>query len=116
MQWNNQQPIYLQLKSLITDQILDGIIKEGDAIPSIRALSQDFSVNHLTVAKAINPLVDAGILEKRRGLGMFVKKDAVKQLQHNLKQEFLSCDWPRIAKKLRQLNISLEELIHESRD
>ena len=73
VEWNDNQPIYRQLRDLVAQRIMDGSFPEGEAVPSVRQVASDYQINHLTVGKAYQELVDAGLLEKRRGLGMFVK-------------------------------------------
>ena len=110
MQWNNQKPIYQQLKDMITERILEGSILEGEAIPSIRNISADLQVNPITVSKAYQALVDDNILEKKRGMGMFVKDGAQSDLLALERQRFLDNEWPLIAKKIQQLKLSHSEL------
>jgi GntR family transcriptional regulator len=110
MQWNNQKPIYQQLKDMITERILDGSIQEGEAIPSIRTISADLQVNPMTVSKAYQALVDDRVLEKRRGMGMFVNTGAMADLLALERKRFLENEWPHIAKKIKQLKLSHSEL------
>lgn len=114
MKWHNNQPIYLQLKELITRQILNHHINEGELIPSIRQVSIDYQLNPLTVSKAYQALVDDGILIKQRGIGMMVVKDAHEKLCKQQKRIFLQHEWPSIKEKLKLLNIDLRELLDES--
>ena len=111
MQWHSNTPIYQQLKDKLTAAILDGSFAEGEAIPSIRQVSTEYRVNPITVSKAYQLLVDDNILEKRRGLGMFVKANAQKALLSLEKERFLKNEWPTIKEKVRQLNIDIEELL-----
>jgi GntR family transcriptional regulator len=111
MQWNNNSPIYLQIKEKIIAAIIDQAMLEGDAIPSIRQISADYQINPITVSKAYQLLVENGILEKRRGLGMFVMEGARKQLLHEQKQQFLLDEWPELKAKIKRLGLSLEELV-----
>ena len=76
VEWNDKQPIYKQLRGLVVERIMDGSFPEGEAVPSVRQVASDYQINHLTVGKAYQELVDAGLLEKRRGLGMFVRSGA----------------------------------------
>ena len=116
MEWHNKQPIYLQLKELITRQILDHHINEGELITSIRQVSVDYQLNPLTVSKAYQALVDDGILAKQRGIGMLVVKGATEKLSKQQKRIFLEQEWPQIKDKLKILNIDLQELLDESSD
>lgn len=113
MEWHNKQPIYLQLKDKITTQILDKKIIEGELIPSIRQISMDYHINPLTVSKAYQLLVDEGIVQKQRGVGMQVVKGARAKLLAQQKQFFLEKEWPLLKEKIIRLNIKLTELIDE---
>ena len=111
MDWHNKQPIYQQLKEKITTAILEGHLQAGESVPSIRQFSADHSVNPITVSKAYQLLVDEGIIEKRRGLGMFVKTEAKKQLLLMERAYFIQYELPRIKEKAKQLEIDLAELL-----
>jgi len=109
--WNDNQPIYLQLRERIVTQILEGKLKEGEAIPSVRQVATDYRINHLTVAKAYQELVTEGFLEKRRGLGMFVLKDAQKKLLKDERDRFMAEEFPELLRRIRRLGIEKEEII-----
>ena len=94
-------------------QIIDGVLDTGDAIPSVRQMAVEGGVNPLTVSKAYQELVDLKIVEKRRGLGMFVTEPAKKQLIKLEKDKFLKGDWPAVIRKARQLDIDLVELVNK---
>ncbi|MDF1761273.1 MAG: GntR family transcriptional regulator [Coxiellaceae bacterium] len=111
MQWNNKQPIYQQLKDKIAVAIMDGSLQEGEAIPSIRQISADYAVNPITVSKAYQGLVDDEVIEKRRGLGMYVKRGAQKALLKLEKQRFLQQEWPQIKQRIGQLGFDIAELL-----
>ena len=111
MQWTNDQPIYQQLRDHIVSLIIDGVLDAGDSIPSVRQMAVEGGVNPLTVSKAYQELVDLKIVEKRRGLGMFVTEPAKKQLLKIERDKFLHEDWPAILKKAEQLDIDIIELI-----
>jgi GntR family transcriptional regulator len=113
MEWNNKQPIYLQLKDKVSSQILDGKISEGEMIPSIRQVSMDYQLNPLTVSKAYQSLVDDGIIVKQRGLGMKVIEGAQQKLMEQQRQHFLELEWPQLKEKLQRLNINIKELLDE---
>lgn len=113
--WDDNQPIYWQLRERTVAAILDGTLAEGDALPSVRQVAVDFQVNPLTVSKAYQSLVDDRLVEKRRGLGMFVCSGARRQLLASEREHFLNEEWPRLAEKIRQLGLSLEELIELER-
>lgn len=110
--WNDKEPIYLQLKDQIKDMILSGDIKEGEVLPSVRQVAMDYKVNPLTVSKSYQILVDESLVEKKRGLGMFVKEGAVKKVQNNENHQFINEDWPKILIKIQQLNLDTTELIN----
>src|SRR5207249_3665859 len=95
-EWNDSQPIYRQLRDRVVHMILDGVLKEGDSLPSVRNVASEYLVNPLTVLKAYQELVDEELVEKRRGLGMFVKEGAHKSLLKGERQKFLSEHWPKV--------------------
>ena len=109
--WDEEQPIFLQLARRITDQILQGTWSEGQSLPSVRLVASDLKINHLTVMKGYQLLVDEGLVEKRRGQGMFVAEGAFEQLLMSQKRCFIETDIPAIATKLQRLNISISEFI-----
>jgi GntR family transcriptional regulator len=110
-EWNDNQPIYLQLRDRVVAMILDGILKEGDPLPSVRTVSADYRLNPLTVLKAYQELVDEGLVEARRGLGMFVNSGARNLLLKAERQKFLKEDWPRIHETILRLGLNPEELL-----
>jgi GntR family transcriptional regulator len=110
-EWSDNQPIYRQLRDRVVAMILDGALKEGDPLPSVRSVSADYRVNPLTVLKSYQELVDAELVEKRRGLGMFVKEGARHLLLKGERQKFLSEEWPRIAATIQRLGLTREELL-----
>jgi len=109
--WRDDQPIYRQLHERILGLILSGALKEGEAIPSVRQVASDYQINHLTVAKAYQELVDAGLVEKRRGLGMFVLPGAQKKAAIAERSKFLHEELPQLVARARQLSIGEAELI-----
>lgn len=111
MQWNDKQPIYLQLKEFVMVAVLDSTMAEGESIPSIRQTSTTYNVNPITVSKAYQALVDDNIIEMRRGMGMFVKKGARARLLQLEKKRFLKEEWPRVLDKINSLGLSIKELI-----
>lgn len=111
IEWHDHQPIFRQLAALITQQILQGIWKEGDALPSVRSVAADMKINHITVMKGYQILVDQGFVEKRLGQGMFVSPGAKQQILATEKARFREEQIPQIADRLKQLDIPLEELI-----
>jgi GntR family transcriptional regulator len=108
--WNDSQPIYRQLRNRVVAMILDGILKEGDPLPSVRTVAAERRVNPLTVLKAYQELVDGQLVETRRGLGMFVNAGARDRLLKGEREKFLAEEWPRIAATIERLGITPEEL------
>jgi len=109
-EWNDNQPIYRQLRDRVVHMILDGLLKEGDPLPSVRNVAGEYRVNPLTVLKAYQELVDEELVEKRRGLGMFVKAGAHKILLKGERQKFLSEHWPRVHATIQRLGLDPKEL------
>ena len=114
MQWMNDQPIYQQVRDHVVSLIIDGVLKSGDPIPSVRQMAVEGGVNPLTVSKAYQELVNLNIVEKRRGLGMFITDSAKKELVKLERNKFMKGDWPALLKKADQLGIDLLELINKS--
>ena len=110
-QWNDDQPIYRQLRDRMVGLILEGEFLEGEAIPSVRAVSAEYQINHLTVSKAYQALVDEGLVEKRRGLGMFVVAGAQEKILHAEKNQFLTVELPKLMQRMAQLGITQSELL-----
>src|ERR1700694_797220 len=109
-QWNDSQPIYRQLRDRVVDLILDGVLKEGDALPSVRNVAAEYRVNPITVLKGYQELVDEQLVEMKRGLGMFVKPGARDLLLNGERQKFLNEEWPRVAEKIQRLGLTQKEL------
>src|SRR5438874_6567490 len=109
-EWNDTQPIYRQLRDRSVHMILDGVLKEGDPLPSMRNVASEFRVNPLTVLKAYQQLVDEELVEMKRGLGMFVKTGARDLLLKGERQKFLTDEWPRVAEKIQRLGLTQKEL------
>lgn len=110
-QWREDQPIYLQLRDRVKGMILDGSLAEGEALPSVRKVAGQFQVNPITVMKAYQLLVDDGIVEKRRGIGMYCLEGARARLLEQEKLQFITEEWPRIITQMRQLGIVPEDLL-----
>ena len=110
-EWNDSQPIYRQLRDQSVHMILDGVLKEGDPLPSVRNVAAEFRVNPLTVLKAYQQLADEELVEKKRGLGMFVKPGARDLLLSGERQKFLSEEWPRVAATIQRLGLKTQELL-----
>src|SRR3954471_9239927 len=113
-EWNDSQPIYRQLRDRVVHMILDGVLNEGDSLPSVRSVAAENRVNPLTVLKAYQGLVDEELVETKRGLGMFVKAGARAQMLKGERQKFLKEEWPRIAATIERLGLSSEELLAAS--
>ena len=111
-EWNDSQPIYRQLRDRVVAMILDGVLKEGDPLPSVRNVAAEYRVNPLTVLKGYQELVDEELVEKRRGLGMFVRSGARNLLMHGERQKFLTDEWPRIHETIQRLGLSAEDLLN----
>ena len=109
-EWNNTQPIYRQLRDRGVHMILDGVLKEGDPLPSVRNVAAEHRVNPLTVLKAYQQLVDEGLVEMKRGLGMFVKAGARELLLKGEREKFLAKEWPRVATTIQRLGLTQKEL------
>ncbi len=111
LEWNNGQPIYRQLRDRVVAMILEGVLKEGDPLPSVRNVAAEYRVNPLTVLKGYQQLVDEELVEKRRGLGLFVKEGARNLLLRGERQKFLQEEWPRVHATIQRLGLSAEELL-----
>jgi len=109
-EWNDSQPIYRQLRDLVVAMILDGVLKEGDALPSVRTVAAEYRVNPLTVMKGYQQLVDEGLVETRRGRGMFINAGAAALLRQGERQKFLGEEWPRIYQTIQRLGLTQKEL------
>ena len=113
--WNDSTPIYRQLRDRVVAMILDGVLKQGDALPSVRQVAADFQINPITVSKAYQELVDENLVEKRRGLGMYVTEGARSALMKSERDRFLSDEWPMLYARLQRLGLSLKELMEADR-
>ncbi|MBY0239379.1 MAG: GntR family transcriptional regulator [Burkholderiaceae bacterium] len=109
--WNDNTPIYRQLKERVIGMMLDGLLKPGDALPSVRQIAADFQLNPITVSKAYQELVDDALVEKRRGLGMYVTEGAPEKLLASERDRFLSEEWPAMLERIRRLGLNLEQLL-----
>ena len=111
-EWNDDQPIYRQLRDRVVAMILEGALKEGDPLPSVRTVAADYRVNPLTVLKGYQELVDEELVESRRGLGMFVREGARALLLKSERKNFLKEEWPRIQATIQRLGLKTEELLN----
>ena len=110
-EWNDSQPIYRQLRDRVVDLILDGVLNEGDPLPSVRTVAADYRLNPITVLKAYQQLVEEQLVEKRRGRGMYVNAGARTLLMEAERQKFLEEQWPRIHATIQRLGLTPEELL-----
>jgi GntR family transcriptional regulator len=110
-QWDDSQPIYRQLRDRVVAMILEGLLKEGDPLPSVRVVAAEFRINPLTVLKSYQQLVDEQLVEKRRGRGMFVNAGAAQALRVEERRRFLEIEWPRIQAAIARLGLSREDLL-----
>ena len=114
-EWNDREPIYRQIRDRVVAMILDGALKEGDPIPSVRTVAAEYRVNPLTVLKAYQELADADLVETRRGLGMFVRTGARDVLMEDEREKFLRDEWPRVHATIHRLGLSVDELLKKQR-
>src|SRR3569833_745408 len=111
-QWYDNQPIYRQVRDRDVALILDGILKDGDPLPSVRTVAAEYRVNPLTVLKGYQQLVDEGLVEARRGLGMFINSGARSVLLNAERQKFLGEEWPRIHATIQRLSLKPADLLN----
>jgi len=110
--WDESQPIYRQLRDRVVAMMLEGVLKEGEALPSVRQVATEYRLNPLTVLKAYQQLADEGLVDKRRGLGMFVAPGAGAALMKDERQRFLEQEWPRIHATIQRLGLSASDLLN----
>jgi len=110
-EWNDTQPIYRQLRDRVVALILDGLLSEGDPLPSVRNVAAEYRVNPITVLKGYQELVDEQLVETRRGRGMFVRPGARDLLMDAERQKFLNEQWPRVHETIRRLGLSAKDLL-----
>ena len=113
-EWSDNQPIYRQLRDRVVAMILDGLLKEGDSLPSVRTVAAEYRVNPLTVLKGYQQLVDEGLVETKRGRGMFINAGARNLLMKGERQKFLAEEWPRIQETIQRLGLNTQELLDSS--
>nr|WP_298122095.1 GntR family transcriptional regulator [uncultured Pseudoxanthomonas sp.] len=111
IQWSDGAPIYRQLKDRVIAMMLDGILKPGDALPSVRQVAAEYQLNPITVSRAYQELADEALVEKRRGLGMFVTDEGAKKLRGSERERFLTEEWPAVAERIERLGLSIEDLL-----
>ncbi len=109
--WNDNQPIYRQLRDKVVAMILEGTLGEGEALPSVRSVAAEHTLNPLTVLKGYQQLVDEGLVEKRRGRGMFVTPGARGSLMRDEREKFLATEWPRVLLTIERLGLDAGDLL-----
>src|SRR5207248_8115039 len=114
--WNDNTPIYRQLKERVIGMMLDGVLKAGDALPSVRQVAADYQLNPITVSKAYQELVDDNLVEKRRGIGMYVLEGASEKLLASERERFLREEWPAMLERIRRLGLGAERLLRAGPD
>lgn len=110
-QWDPDKPIYLQLYKQVVARIIDGYIKEGEALPSVRRVAAEYQINPITISKAYQMLQDEDLVEKHRGKGLFVKHGSQEIILNRERDSFLSEQWPEVLRQISRLNLSAEELL-----
>ena len=109
--WNEDQPIYRQLRDRVVAMILEGVLGDGDALPSVRNVAAEYRLNPLTVLKGYQELVDEGLVEKKRGRGMFVNEGARTRLLKAERERFLEKEWPQVRATIERLGLDAGELL-----
>lgn len=112
--WNEDQPIYRQLRDRVIAMILEGALGDGDALPSVRNVAAEYRLNPLTVLKGYQELVDDGLVEKKRGRGMFVTEGAQQQLLKDERQRFLDTEWPKVLMTIQRLGLDITSLLEKN--
>lgn len=112
--WNDSQPIYRQLRDRVVAMILEGVLKDGDALPSVRSVAAEYQLNPLTVLKGYQQLVDEQLVEKKRGRGMYVSDGARKALMKDERQKFLEDEWPNVLATIARLGLNAAELLERA--
>jgi GntR family transcriptional regulator len=110
-EWNDSQPIYRQLRDRVVAMILDGVLNEGDPLPSVRTVAAEYRINPLTVLKGYQQLVDEQLVESKRGRGMFINAGARARLLQGERQKFLAEQWPRVCATIQRLGLTPQELL-----
>lgn len=113
--WNEDLPIYRQLRDRVVEMILEDVLGDGDALPSVRNVAAEYRLNPLTVLKGYQELVDEGLVEKKRGRGMFVTEGARKRLLKDERHRFLEKDWPQIVATIERLGLEPGELLKDAK-
>lgn len=111
--WNDNAPIYRQLKDRVVSMMLDGVLKPGDALPSVRQIAAEYQLNPITVSRAYQELADENLVEKRRGLGMYMTDNAREQLLASERERFLKEEWPLVIERINRLGLDSEALLRK---
>ena len=111
VEWSDSAPIYRQLKDRVVAMMLDGVLKPGDALPSVRQVAAEYQLNPITVSRAYQELADEQLVEKRRGLGMYVTDGANARLLQSERERFLREEWPLVMERIQRLGLSIQELL-----
>ena len=111
--WNDNAPIYRQLKDRVVSMMLDGVLKPGDALPSVRQIAAEYQLNPITVSRAYQELADENLVEKRRGLGMYMTDSARDQLLASERERFLTEEWPLVIERIRRLGLDTDALLRQ---
>lgn len=111
IQWSEGAPIYRQLKERVIAMMLDGVLKPGDALPSVRQVAAEYHLNPITVSRAYQELADESLVEKRRGLGMYVTEEASRKLLASERERFLREEWPLVLERIQRLGLDPSELL-----
>jgi GntR family transcriptional regulator len=114
--WHDNAPIYRQLKDKVVGMMLDGVLKAGDPLPSVRQVAADYQLNPITVSKAYQELVDDNLVEKRRGIGMYVTDGASEKLLASERERFLREEWPAMLERIRRLGLDAGRLLDDATD
>lgn len=114
--WNDDQPIYRQLRDRVVAMILEGVLTDGDALPSVRNVAAEYRLNPLTVLKGYQELVDEGLVEKKRGRGMFVTGGARDRLLKDERKRFVEKEWPQVRATIERLGLDVNELLAANDD
>ena len=115
-EWSDSQPIYRQLRDRVVAMILDDVLKEGDPLPSVRTVAAEYRINPLTVMKGYQQLVDEGLVETRRGRGMFINAGARELLLKGEREKFLADEWPKVQQRMQRLGVTLDDLFPRNRE
>jgi GntR family transcriptional regulator len=112
--WSDNAPIYRQLKERVVGMMLDGVLKPGDALPSVRQIAAEYQLNPITVSRAYQELADEELVEKRRGLGMYVTEGAREKLLASERDRFLKEEWPLVVERIQRLGLDIEKLMNSA--